>query len=84
MPERPNARLVRRQRIILARMGSLTPPPPVAPATKAELPAALVVPNESRAEERPPAEPPALPVTPPVQPPDPRADAPASQDLPPR
>src|SRR4051812_2457054 len=32
VPTRPNARLVRRQRIILARMGSITPPPPVAPA----------------------------------------------------
>ena len=31
VPTRPNARLLRRQRIILARMGSVTPPAPAAP-----------------------------------------------------
>ena len=32
VPTRPNARLLRRQHIILARMGSVTPPAPAAPA----------------------------------------------------
>jgi monofunctional glycosyltransferase len=31
VPSRPNARLLKRQRIILARMGSVTPPAPAAP-----------------------------------------------------
>jgi monofunctional glycosyltransferase len=46
VPTRPNARLLRRQRIILARMGSVTPPAPAAPA---ELPAAVATPGESSA-----------------------------------
>ena len=32
MPGRPSTRLLRRQRLILSRMGSVTPPPPAAPS----------------------------------------------------
>jgi monofunctional glycosyltransferase len=74
MPARPNARLVRRQRIILARMGSVTPPPPVATAAPADVPAALGVPTEPTPEER--AQPPAVPPT--------QADPPPTQAVPPR
>jgi monofunctional biosynthetic peptidoglycan transglycosylase len=52
VPTHPNARLVRRQRIILARMGTVTPPAPVAPpaaaaavTTPGELPATTPVPE---------------------------------------
>jgi monofunctional glycosyltransferase len=82
MPARPNGRLVRRQRIILARMGSVTPPAPVAPALPAALPAALDVPNEPTAEEPSGAEPPAGPASPPVTRPEPPPDADPTEDVP--
>ena len=74
MPARPNARLVRRQRIILARMGSVTPPPPVPAAAPADVPAAFGTPTASPADEL--HEPPVVPVTEP--------GAPPTQDVPPR
>ncbi len=72
MPARPNARLVRRQRIILARMGSVTPPP-VAAAAPADVPAVLDAPTESPAEEL--RVPPVVPATEP--------GAPPTEDVPP-
>jgi monofunctional glycosyltransferase len=74
MPARPNARLVRRQGIILARMGSVTPPPPVPAAAPADVPAAFGTPTASPADEL--HEPPVVPVTEP--------GAPPTQDVPPR
>ena len=59
VPTRPNARLLRRQRIILARMGSVTPPAPVAPAA---VPAGLETESGSPAPAPSPAEPLAVPV----------------------
>jgi monofunctional glycosyltransferase len=82
MPARPNARLVRRQRIILARMGSVTPPAPVAPAVPAALPVARDVPNEPTAEEPSGVEPPARPASPPVTPPEPPPDSDPTEDVP--
>ena len=79
MPARPNARLVRRQRIILARMGSVTPPP-VAAAAPAHVPAALDVPTESPAAELP--VPPVVPATEPGAPPT-EPNAPPTEDVPP-
>jgi monofunctional biosynthetic peptidoglycan transglycosylase len=64
VPTHPNARLVRRQRIILARMGTVTPPAPVAPpepaaavATPGELPATTPVPEPDAVPELPNAAP---------------------------
>jgi len=64
VPTHPNARLVRRQRIILARMGTVTPPAPVAPpaaaaavTTPGELPAATPVPEPEPVPDLPNAEP---------------------------
>src|SRR4051812_7147859 len=49
VPARPNARLLGRQRIILARMGSVTPPAPAAPAD------AQVAPSPAEDSDPPPA-----------------------------
>jgi hypothetical protein len=67
VPTRPNERLARRQRIILARMGSVTPPPPVVPA---HVPVTLDTPNEPPAPELPLTEPPIMPAPEPAPPPD--------------
>jgi monofunctional biosynthetic peptidoglycan transglycosylase len=75
MPARPNARLARRQRIILARMGSVTPPAPVRAAVPADVPAAIELPRQSSPDGPQTAEPPVSGVTEP--------DPPAG-DVPPR
>jgi monofunctional glycosyltransferase len=61
-PARPNGRLVRRQGIILRRMGAVTPPPP--PAVEIVPPPVTTAPEEPVDESPTPEEPPADPVTP--------------------
>ena len=63
MPARPSARLVRRQRIILARMGAVTPPAPVAPAGPADVQVAHDTPVDVAAPEVAPVDPPVVPDT---------------------
>jgi monofunctional glycosyltransferase len=62
-PARPNGRLVRRQGIILRRMGSVTPPPPPAVET-VPAPPVTTAPEEPVDESPTPEEPPADPETP--------------------
>ncbi len=71
-PAHPNARLLRRQRLILRRMGSVTPPPvipapgePIAPAT---LPAGAAPAPEETPEVAPSSPPRESPPTTPTQP----------------
>jgi monofunctional biosynthetic peptidoglycan transglycosylase len=68
-PARPNARLARRQRLILARMGSVTPPPPARTAAPAEVPAAIELQRPSSPDGPQTAEPPVVAVTEPDPPP---------------
>ncbi len=56
MPGKPSPRLLRRQRIILARMGSVTPPPPAAPPAGAAPVPEFPAPADSPGE-RPPDSP---------------------------
>src|SRR5688572_9115169 len=79
-PARPNARLLRRQRIILARMGTVTPPAPepvpvldMATADEGPTPQPFPMPDD----EPPPADEPAAETTPDA---DPDADTPLHEN----
>ena len=74
-PGRPTTRLLRRQRIILGRMGGVTPPPAIAlPPPAADEP---IAPND---ESAPPESPPSPPADAPAEPaqPQPQSEAPAN------
>jgi len=78
-PLRPNARLLRRQRLVLRRMGGATPPADTAPARATEAPPAPESTVESASPERvdeTPAE------APPPQPPEPSPPAEETHDRP--
>lgn len=78
-PARPPRRLLRRQRIIMARMGTITPPSPVPvlvpapPEETAELPAEL---DHTAPADTAPPEIPEIPADPPVELPVPQAPVP--------
>ena len=89
-PARPTERLLRRQRMLLARMGNVTPPVPppavVLPETPAE-PVTDVLPSDEGTDAPPlpsgaPAEPESLPAEPSSAEPLPAPDAPASAPRP--
>jgi monofunctional glycosyltransferase len=83
-PSHPNGRLVRRQRLILSRMGEVTPPAPVVPVPVTTPDEALTTPLESvdaplAEEESIDEEPTVEPATPPNSTPEPPPSSTPSQ-----